>query len=370
MQKRNRSFIFSAYFFSSLGYSFIGIFYPILLKNAFGLSFEMALLLIAGYWGLYTIMLYPLHWWVQKHFSLSARMAIGQMFLALFYFFLKNPLHEWWYLLMTGLSFAISVAFYWGNLEFVMQKNTDHKKRGEFWGLIQSITIGVNIITPAISSYFLESFHASWVFWIGIIVYMGSAGMFFLLKDTDIPKLKSITPKINFQKAVISEFFQHGITGSVYPLLIVVTLGSLKIFGIFLGIMSAIELVASLFFGHITDKISAKKMLHYGVTARMIDMIMRIGLVFFPTFWMGGLISIIAPIFGPLYQPAYMSRISRVIEKSEDSFSYWIYRGFLSGIARIVFLPFVALCAWKWGIYGTIPAFLIAGISTLWVRKL
>ncbi len=370
MQKRNQSFIFSSVFFSSLGYAFIGIFFPILLQNVFGLSFVSALLLVALYWAIYTVLLYPLHWWIMKHMTMSWRFFVGQIASAVFYFFLKTPQNIWWYILLTGFVFAISIAFYWGNLEFVMQKNTNHGKRGKFWGYIQSITIGVNIITPFLSAYFLETDHASWVFTIGIITYIISAVLYLFMNDTSCPTLQKIIPEKNFKKAVISEFFQHGITGAVYPLLVVTLFGSLKIFGFLITIMSAIELIASSFFGHLTDRISAKKMLVVGIFARMFDMFMRIALVFFPTLFTAGIITVLAPLLGPLYQPAYMSRLSRVIEKKDDSFSYWIYRGFLSGMARVILLPLIAFLVWQFGMIGVIGGFFIAGLSVWWVKKL
>lgn len=367
---RNRSFIYLAYSFSSLGYAFIGIFYPILLKNAFGYSLPEAICLVSAYWALYTVLLYPLHWYILKYIPMSFRLCIGQLFLAAFYFMLHAPQNTFWYIFLTGLFFALSIIFYWGNLEFVMQKNTEHGKRGKFWGIIQSLTIGVNIIAPPISAYFLETNHASWIFLGGVIAYLVSGFSYLLLNDTSKPSLVSISPPSSFSLSILSEFFQHGVTGVLYPLLVVVTLGSMKIFGILLSIMSFIELVASVVLGHITDKISAKKMLQYGIIARSIDILIRVGLVIFPTFLMGGIISLVAPLCGPLYQPAYMSRLSRVIEKSEDSFSYWVHRGFLSGVSRVIFLPFSALLLWQFGNIGFIIAFIVASFSLLWVRKL
>lgn len=366
-------------FFSSLGQATAGLFFPFLIGEVYHLDFSQIILVMAAVWIMLAILVWPVNY-LCKNLSIGKSLALGQALLAIFYLLLSQKIPTTFFLVFIIILLAVHMAIYWPHLHLISHHHTDQNNRGNFFANFQIIVISANIIAPFISGFFLDQGQAQLVMIIAALFFLLAMWMANNFHGSNIPKkihnfsqtktiLTQNFPKKNLIFPTIAEASQRSALSLIYAILLKITLVSYALMGALIGVMAFVEIIASKIFGKITDKISPSKMLRLGIYARMLDIIPRSLIYFFPNIYAASVLSIFAGILGPTFQPAYYARLYQKIPQDSDQLSYWIVREWVLGCSYVVYLIVTFLLYQKIGEISLPIMLILAGLSPLLMRK-
>ncbi len=367
----------------SLGNAFVGIFFPFLIMEKFGLSFSEILLFMGAEYGLMGLLVYPVH--RLKLLSVQYKLAVGIFFLFVGMIFLSLvPENSDSLFLLLGLAGinSLSLAFLWPAFHWVNISLVSEKVRGKFLGNLQVIMMGSLLVGPFLSGWVIDLGLGDYILW--------GAGMFYflsLLGALRIPVSKEKNPEISdffktqkffkeqtleksFFEASVVEAVQTSSLMLVYPILLKISLKKYALMGGMFFLMAAVEMVSAKIVGWITDKYSSKKVMKWGAWARFLDIAPRGILAFFPSTAVASILSISAGLLGPLFGVSFYAQMYARAEKSGDVYTFIVTREWLLGMARFVFFIITSLGFHVFGIYTLALALFVAGFLSFFLRKM
>ena len=370
----------------SLGNAFVGIFFPFLIMERFGLSFEQILGIMGIEYGLMGLLVYPL----QKisFLNIQKKLALGIFFLfggMIFLSFVPEISGNFYpFFLLSVLIFinALSLAFLWPAFHWVNISLVDEKTRGKFLGNIQSIMMGALLLGPLLSGYIIDLGFGDYVLWT-------AGGIYFLalLSSLKIPVSPKKNPQLkkfpeisefftiqtlekHFKQASIVEAVQTSSLMLVYPILLKISLKTYALMGGMFFLMAGVEIISAQVVGFLTDKYSSTKMMKWGALARFLDIAPRGLLAFFPSSFFAGVLSVSAGILGPLFGVSFYSQMYSRAEKSGDVYSFIVTREWLLGGVRFTFFVLTALAFHFFEIYSLAFALFLAGFLSFFLKKM
>ena len=361
-----------------LGKAFMGVFFPFFIAKTFGLDLVQTLFLMSAIALFMGLASFPVNYLGVRFFNQKQMIQIGMGFHILFYILLSLNNESGWMLFFSSLCFVLFSSFFPPSFHLAALNATKDAERGNFWGNFQIVNIGANFVAPVITGFLLEANMEQYIIYVALAFF--TVSLFFSQKIEKHP-LKFVSFKeawkIFYQDFFVTKkrggFFADAIqTGSmmfIWPIFFKSVLGSFSLMGIIASISSLFEVIAAKFFGKLTDKWSAKKMLKIGVWARFFDIGHRILFIKFPhPIFVGGM-NIFSGILGPVFQLPLNTRMYEVAEEHNNVFSFIVMREVYLGIIRSIFVFAAAMVAMQFGvIYSGIFLFL-AGASCLWLRK-
>jgi hypothetical protein len=381
--------IFIMQAFISLANAFVGIFYPFLLMDTFGLSFAQILLVVGIEYGVMGLLVYP----VQKisGIKVQQKVAVGIFFLFCSLlvlstlspqFLSENIFFSYFFLALLVGIIALSLAFLWPAFHWINIALVDSKTRGRFLGNIQVIIMGSLIVGPFLSGVIIDWGYGNYVLLCAGFLY--AIAFIFALK---IPVSNNKNPELlpmpqivsffttqtlqkHFLQASLVEAVQTSSLILVYPILLKITLHSYAMIGGMFFVMATVEIISAKVFGHLTDKYSSKKMIKWGAFARFLDIAPRGLLAFFPSSLFASVLSISAGILGPLFGVSFYSQLYDRAEKSPDIYSFLVSREWILGLARFIFFGLSALFFWLFGVYALAFALFLAGFLSFFLKKM
>ncbi len=375
--------------FISLGNAFVGIFFPFLIMEKFGLSFEGILFVIGLEYGFMGLLAYPIH---RIHFlTIQKKLALGIFFLflgMLFLSFVPENLesfeNSYSFLLLSILIVinSLSLAFLWPAFHWINISLVDEKTRGRFLGNIQAIMMGSLLVGPVLSGIIIDLGFGDYVLWGAGCIYF--LALFVSLqipisleKNPQIKKFPEIfeffkiqTLEKHFKQASIVESVQSASLTLVYPILLKISLKSYAMIGGMFLLMAGVEIISAKVVGFLTDKHSSKKMMKWGAFARFLDIAPRGLLAFFPNTLFAGILSVSAGLLGPLFGVSFYSQMYARAEKSGDVYSFLVTREWLLELSRFLFFSLSALAFHLFGIYSLAFALFLAGFLSFFLKKM
>lgn len=367
----------------SLGNAFVGIFFPFLIMEKFGLSFEEILLFMGVEYAFMGLLVYPLQ--NISFLTIQKKLALGIFFLFLgmmFLSFIPENSESLFLLPVLIIINSLSLSFLWPAFHWVNISLVDEKTRGKFLGNIQALMMGSLLIGPLISGFVIDTGFGNYILW-------GAGGIYFLAllaslsipvdpqKNPNLQKFPEIseffkaqTLEKHFKQASLVEAVQTSSLMLVYPILLKISLKSYALMGSMFFLMAAIEIVSAKVVGFLTDKYSSTKMMKWGAFARFLDIAPRSLLAFFPSTVFAGILSVSAGLLGPLFGVSFYSQMYARAEKSGDVYSFIVTREWLLGIARFLFFSLTALAFHFFGIYSLAFALFLAGFLSFFLKKM
>ena len=359
--------------FSFMAQGLVGIFFPFFVGEAMGwdawqilvwASFEML--------GM-SLLIYPLNLFCSFFVSLKGRMGLGIGANMLFYAWLSIDLFEPIRIYGLSILFILFLALYWPNYHRYVLGLVRDSDRGKYGGMVQMIMIGVNIVAPLISGFLWEFGLERFI--LPVVILLFGFSLLMLLKLPTVHGNLSSSQK--FVQIICSKilrgrfalgFFVDGIhtftMWMFWPIYFGSVISSFAVMGIITSIGAMAEVVFSRFTGIWTDKISAGKMLRYGIWFRAMDLWVRGLYVFFPTVWMVGGGQLLGAFFGPLFQIPFNTRMYQIIESFKDhEFDFFVGREVVLGISRCIFGLFVAGIVYYFDSQFWWIIFFVAGFS-------
>jgi hypothetical protein len=319
--KSNRLSLLGLQGFASLGSAIVGIFFPFLFGEAFGLSFTQILLWGACFYLCFAIGSEPINAWTAGWITPKQKILLGVFLLACFYALLGFKfLSDFWFV-FGSIIFVLHLIFYWPSFHAAIFWSTRSGGRGSFLGSIQGLLIGVNMIAPLISGWLLDQDLGHWISVVSVIffalaLFIGRKIELPTVKDAPAGLLYNPLPNKNIWLAFASDGIQPGVMWLVWPIFLRLMGLSFVQIGSIMAIAALVEIFTSKIFGRLSDKKGAQILLHrYGIWARLLDLASRSVLFWFTQPWMLAVVGIFSGLLGPIFQMPMYTRMHEHVEK-------------------------------------------------------
>ena len=170
-------------------------------------------------------------------------------------------------------------------------------------------------------------------------------------------------------------FIADGIIGDtmwiLWPLYFKAVVGSFTIMGIIASLTAALEIFTSRYIGRLTDKISAQRMLQYGVWARWADVSLRVVYMKFNALPVVIGIQWLGAVLGPIFQISWDARMMEIGEEQRGkTLDYLVVREVFLGLTRVVWMSGVIVLLFHFDTIYLGFAFVFAGLWAFAFRKM
>ena len=263
---RELSEVYVSYAMRAFAFSMIGLFIPIFLLN---MNYSLKeVLLFYFFVELLGIPFIFLSAKLAEKIGFKHTILLSVPVQILFFFLLfalgKNHIPLWF----IGLIYGISSMLFWMPFHFEFAKNSDKKKRGFEFGMLETFSLLVVVAGPILGAVMIEKFSFNALFVMVSLLLFLSTFPLFLSKDKKQPF------NINFKKFFFKYtkdadiFFHEGIADYAYviiwPIFIYFMLGGIMNLGIIGSIGCFFTAFVPAIIGNLSDKFSREKMLKIG----------------------------------------------------------------------------------------------------------
>ncbi len=383
MKKREQKKLLLMTGVTEIAWSFIGIFFLFFVKENFGLTVWQTV----GWFGLlhvlFGLVVYPINHFLEPKIGLKSMIGLGVFCEAAFVTVLALNLSNWVGFLALNLFFLGFICTFWPTYNYLNASATKDTGRGEFIANIQAIYISAGLVMPIITGWLFDLGQQQWVLWIALLFYTISIFISQKLIIPDYVKVLSYRESWQRLKAI---FFGEGrfwgflpditagsIMFSVWPFYFQWIVGKFVIMGALTSLAAFFEIFAARVVGKISDKVSAKKMLHFGVWVRVADLVSRSSYLVFSATWFVAMVQTLGAILGPIFLIPYSQRTMEVGEEQSDPahlFDYFVIREVFLGIGRGLLLMFSAGVIYYLGIWSAGIIIGLCGLTALGARRL
>ena len=168
----------------------------------------------------------------------------------------------------------------------------------------------------------------------------------------------------------MADGLQTGVMWIVWPIFFKFVLGKFSLMGIIISITAGFEIVSSKVFGRLTDKKSSRKILNFGLWARMVDLGMRSLYMKFQHPFFVGAMQIGTGILGPMFNIPFYTRLCEIAERNEDHLlEFFIIREWILGFSRMIVLGVAGVVVYFFGEVSLGWFLLAAGLSSVAFRR-
>ncbi len=339
--------------FALLGAGLIGIFFPFFVQQSYNLFNWQIVAWFAASQAAFALIVWPLNAWGIKLLGVRGMVQMGLFWQAVFYGLLGlgwvSDLSFW----LLSFSFVVYLACFWPSFHFLSILATKDGTRGNYLGNFQMLVVGVSLVTPVITGFLLDTGKGHLVLYGAIICFVLAMIVTRRLKSTEAT-MHNWSVSQNILKSTFWArprrwgFIADGIIGDtmwiLWPLYFKAVVGSFTIMGIVSSVTAALEIFTSKIVGKITDKISAQKMLKYGIWARWVDVSLRVIYMKWATLPVVFGIQWIGAILGPIFHISWDTRMMEIGEEHEGkTLDYLVVREIFLGFIRVVWLSWVAV---------------------------
>ncbi len=361
------------------GQALIGIFFPFFVQRSYELTDYETILWFGALHGAMALVIFPLNFYGVKYLGLRRLVQLGIFFQTVFYAILGLGLSDAVSFGVLNLSFVLFICLFWPGFNFLSALATKDGTRGNYFANFQILAVGVNLVAPVLTGFLFEFNQERWSITLAML--------FFLISMLLIEKVPKTGAQVGTSRDILTvlkkvffgpkfpAFFADMALGMTmwicWPLYFKVVVGKFSVMGLITAVMAGLEVFTSKFFGRLSDKISAKKVLVYGVWARCIDLCLRAVYMKFSGLYVVLGIQAVGSVLGPLFQTAAGPRLFEVGEESGYSLlDYILAREIFLGMFRVLW------CALAGGVvfyFGTIALgwiFILAGLMAFGFRRL
>ncbi|HBK34889.1 hypothetical protein A2239_00320 [Candidatus Uhrbacteria bacterium RIFOXYA2_FULL_40_9] len=365
---------------SVLGWSLIGLFYPIFIYE----YFHQSLVIVLLYFAITFAVRIPLFWVGAKIFSrigLVASMIIGEIgaTFALFAFYALETgifsIPPSAFLLFAIIGFAIDSMFYWSPFHVDFIKMSTKGKLGRQISVRYAIQSVISVLAPLISGWIILHHGYEFNFLFGVLITITSIIPLLFLKNTFVQYefgfwetfQKMFESKFRSMSISMMAYGAESVVGTViWPLfLFIIFQGDYLNIGSFAAVIIVMSLLLELFIGKETDKFSAVKMLKIGTGVYALGWIGKaivdtvVGVFAASTFHSIGSILLRTPMDTLMYEQA--ADCGHYIDE------YTTLREIALTIGRAGMMFFlIALTYW----FSISSAFLVAAVISIFVLRI
>lgn len=352
--KESRKKLILTQFFSRLGESLLGLFFPFFLAKTFDLTIPQVFLWGTIFYGAIVLFSNTIYIWAKQKFSGAKILCTGLILLATFYGTLGFDLPKnWWIISVLTVVYSLGLTLFW--IEFNTQSFLANKaeSRGKFFANYQSVVIGANILSPILTGFLLDRGLGKYSLMVAVFFFLVAIFIGFSIEkfpkttaptfDSSWRTQKKLWKNSNLRNGLLAlgtsssffyvawSFFFHSVTGDFSSM------------GIIVGIAAAFEVFSAQVIGRNIKKISLKHI--YKV--RMLDLSMRaLFFVFTADLFVGGII-ILSGILGPIFFLPFMNRVHEYANKTENKYEFFIFWENATGVSRFL-VCVVLLLASQW----------------------
>lgn len=365
-----------------LGSGLVGIFFLFFIQRAFGLAAWQLVGWMAIIMLIFGLLVYPINAWGIPKVGIKKMIQIGVILDLIFYVTLALQPSTILGLLLLSVFFLLHLMCFWPSFNYMMTKATANNGRGSFLGHMQMIRIGVGVVTPILTGFLLDQGSQQWVIGGVILFFMLALRETFALPDYKNNPLqgwsKNTKELVNILKSkrqfwgLLPDILTDAVMWVIWPLYFKSVVASFTIMGAITSFVALLEMGTSKIIGRTCDRIGARKMLQFGVWARLADLWLRAAYSVFAPTWFVVAVQGAGSVFGPLYQIPYEHRLislSEEIMPKGHELDYFLVREIYLGIGRAIFWGISAFVIFTWGIKAAAILFIIAGLSALGAKR-
>lgn len=366
--------------FALLGEGLIGIFFPFFVQQSYNLTAWQIVAWFAVAQAAFGLIVWPLNAWGIKHFGVRGMVQIGLLWQALFYGLLglgwTSVLSFW----VLSFSFVVYLACFWPSFHFLSILATKDGTRGNYLGNFQMLVVAVSLVTPVLTGFLLDAGKGDLVLYGAIICFVLAILVTRYVKPTGAqmhgwPASKDILTNTFWARPRRWGFIADGIIGDtmwiLWPLYFKAVVGSFTVMGIVSSLTALLEIFTSKVTGKLTDKISAKRMLQYGVWARWADVSLRVVYIKFSALPVVFGIQWLGAILGPIFQISWDSRMMEIGEEHEGkTLDYLVVREIFLGATRFAWLSPIAVLLMSVETIYLGLVFVVAGLWAFAFKKM
>ena len=257
---RELSEIYFSIFIRTLAISMIGIFIPIYLFKEVGYTLTKVLFfyILAA---LFFAFLSPFIAKISNKIGLKYSVLLSSFFFIIFYFLLYNlqnyPYNVWF--VLTALSVALTVSFFWIAFHADFAKFTQKKHRGEEVGVRISFSIVIGMLGPLIGGLIITYLGFNILFIVVSLLMLASSLPLFFSKEIHEPSqfsLKNIFKEKKFKDALayIGEGMKDRALIVIWPLFIFLSLPKYLLLGFIASAVGLFTAVFTFIVGRFADK--------------------------------------------------------------------------------------------------------------------
>lgn len=376
----NKRPLLTTQFFTLLGQSAVGIFFPFFVQRNFGLETWEIIVWFGLVHLLMGLLVYPINYYGVNKVGSRRMIQLGLIFNTIFYMIIALEMNNLGAFALANACYIAFLVCFWPNFNYLNTYASRDGLRGQHMANLQIVTVGSNLVAPIITGLLLEVNQAYWSLIFSMVCF--TIGLYWVMKiKPRHAKLKPLHENRNLIRATILHpkrfwgFFSDGFMGIVmwivWPFYLQVVVGKFSIMGILTATMAAVEVVISHIVGKLSDQKSAKDMLVWGVWARFFDVALRATYLFFSQLWFVVVIQFLGTILGPRFQIPAQTRLYEISEEQpEQMLEYFMVREMFLGFMRpVVLMPIATLVYFTSEIYLGI-VFLLAALSVFGFKRL
>lgn len=366
--------------FALLGQGLIGVFFPFFVQQNYGLTDWQTVAWFASSQAAFGLLVWPLNHYGVKFFGVRGMMQMGLLWQTVFYGVLglgwTGTLSFW----ILNTSFVLFLACFWPSWHFLSVLATRDGSRGNYLGTFQMLGVGVGLVAPVLTGYLLDTNRGSLVLYVAMLCFLAAIIIARQLKPTgavmhDWSTAKSILKNTFWARPRRWGFIADAIIGDtmwiLWPLYFKAVVGSFTMMGIVSSVTAALEIFTSKSIGKLTDKISATKMLKYGVWARWADVSLRVVYIKFSALPVIFGIQWLGAVLGPIFQISWDSRMMEIGEEHQGrTLDYLVVREIFLGLTRVVWMSWIVLLLMHVETIWLGAVFVVAGLWAFAFRKM
>lgn len=366
--------------FALLGQGVIGVFFLFFIQQNYNLTDWQTVAWFAGTQLAFGLVVWPLNVWGIKRLGVRGMVQMGLLWQTVFYGLLglgwAGTLSFW----LLNISFVLFLACFWPSWHFLSLLATRDGTRGNYLGNFQMLRVGVSLVTPVLTGYLLDAGKGHLVLYVAVSCFFAAMLVTRKLKPTGArmhgwDEGKKILTNTFWARPRRWGFIADAIIGDtmwiLWPLYFKAVVGSFTLMGIVSSLTALLEIFTSKIIGHLTDKISATRMLKYGAWARWADVSLRVVYIKFAALpvilgvqWLGA-------ILGPIFQISWDSRMMEIGEEHKGKIlDYLVVREIFLGLTRVVWMSWIIVLLMQVETIWLGVVFVVAGLSAFAFRKM
>lgn len=363
-----------------LGQGLIGIFFPFFVQQNYGLTDWQTVAWFAGMQLAFGLLVWPINHYGIKYLGVRGMVQMGLLWQAVFYGLLglgwATTLSFW----ILNASFVLFLACFWPCWHFLSVLATRDGTRGNYLGNFQMLGVGVSLVTPVLTGYLLDAKLGHLVLYMAMVCFVLALCVTRSVAPTgakmhDWSAAKQIAKNTFWARPRRWGFIADGIIGDtmwiLWPLYFKAVVGSFTVMGIVSSLVALLEIFTSKYIGRLTDKISASRMLQYGVWARWADVSLRVVYMKFSALPVVFGIQWLGAVLGPIFQISWDSRMMEIGEEQKGkTLDYFVVREIFLGLTRVVWLSWVIVLLMYFDTIYLGLAFVVAGLWAFAFRRM
>lgn len=363
-----------------LGQGLIGIFFPFFVQHNYGLTDWQTVAWFAGTQLVFGLLVWPINHYGIKRFGVRGMVQLGLVFQTLFYGLLGLGFTSLWSFWLLNASFVLFLACFWPCWHFLSTLATQNNTRGSYLGTLQMLGVGVSLVTPVLTGYLLDQNLGHLVLYVAMACFLVAMVVTHSVAPTGARMHGWLVGKDLLKNTFWARprrwgFIADGIIGDtmwiLWPLYFKAVVGSFTMMGIVSSLTAALEIFTSRYTGKLTDKISAKKMLAYGVWARWADVSLRVVYMKFNALPVVFGIQWLGAVLGPIFQISWDARMMEIGEEQKGkTLDYLVVREVFLGLTRVVWMSAIIVMLMHFDTIYLGLAFVFAGLWAFAFRRM